>query len=248
MDKLIDFVPYVSIPALALVVLGAVAGLARWSVHNSTINTRSARNIYVLVTAWAVWGLASAALAISGAYTSQTFYDLLPGLWIPLVPVLIFTAYFATSSSFRDTLSNVVKRTPLHWLVYFQALRISAVGTAFETARGTFPESFELFVGVPDLLFGLSALYMGRRVQQGPIGGRTVAVWSLVGAVLIVPSAPVVAQMGLPGPLMVFATEPTAAALFVYPMVLAPTLIVPIFVLINLLTAQRLLEKSKGVQ
>lgn len=83
-----------------------------------------------------------------------------------------------------DTLSKIIEQTPLHWLVYFQALRISAVGTAFETVRGTFPESFELFVGVPDLLFGLSALYIGRRAQQGAIARRNVAVWNLVGAVL----------------------------------------------------------------
>ncbi len=111
------------------------------SVYRSIINTRSARHFYVLV---AVWGLASAALAISGAYTSQTFYDLLPGLWIPFVPVQIFAIYFATSSSFRDTITKVIDQTPLHCLVYFQALRISAVGTA----RRTFPESFELFAGV----------------------------------------------------------------------------------------------------
>ena len=140
----------------------------------------------------------------------------------------------------RDALGKVIGATPLHWLVYFHALRISAVGTAFETARGKFPESFELAVGVPDLLFGLSALYVGGRARKGSIGRRGVALWSLVGAALIVPSAPLVAQLGLPGPLMVFGTPPTAAALFDYPMVLAPTLMVPLFVLFNLLTAQQL--------
>ena len=159
---------------------------------------------------------------------------------MPLVPALIFALYFAVSRGPRDALGKVIGATPLHWLVYFHALRISAVGTAFETARGKFPESFELAVGVPDLLFGLSALYVGGRARKGSIGRRSVAVWSLVGAALIVPSAPLVAQLGLPGPLMVFGTPPTAAALFDYPMVLAPTLIVPLFVLFNLLTAQQL--------
>ena len=243
-QELIDYAPYISIPALALVVLGAVAGLARRSVRRGVIDTRSARHLYALVVAWAVWGLASAALALSGAYTSQMFYTLLPGLWIPFVPVLIFAAYFALSASLRDGLGHVIDHTPLHWLVYFHALRISAIGTAFETVRGKFPESFELFVGVPDLLFGLSALYVGRRVQRGSIGRRGVAMWSLVGAIVIVPAANLVTQMGLPGPMMVFTTEPTAAVLFIYPMVLAPTLIVPLFVLFNLVTAQRLWSTS----
>ena len=130
---------------------------------------------------------------------------------------------------------------PLHWLIYFHALRLSAIGTAFETARGTFPQSFELAVGVPDLLFGLSALYVGKRASEGSISRRAVGWWSLAGALVIIPSAPLVAQMGLPGMLQVFTAEPSATALFVYPMVLAPTLIVPLFVLFNLLTAQHLI-------
>ena len=243
-QDLTDFAPYISVPVLAVVVLGAVANLARRSLRSGVIETTTARHYYALVVAWAVWGVVSAALALSGAYTSQKFYALMPGLWLPFVPVMIFAAYFALSGPFRDGLGKVIDHTPLHWLVYFQALRISAVGTAFETARGKFPESFELFVGVPDLLFGLSALYVGRHVRRASIGRRGVAVWNLVGAVVIVPSANVVAQMGLPGPMMVFATEPTAAALFVYPMVLAPTLIVPLFVLFNLLTAQHLWRAS----
>ena len=100
--------------------------------------------------------MVSAVLAVSGGYTSQKFYALMPGLWVPFVPVVIFAAYFALSGSFRIGLGKVIDHTPLHWLVYFHALRISTIGAAVETARGMFPESFELFVGVPDLLFGLS--------------------------------------------------------------------------------------------
>ena len=243
---LIDFAPYISVPALATIQLGAVVKLARRSVRSGVIETTTARHFYALVTAWAVWGVVSAVLAVSGGYTTQKFYALMPGLWLPFVPVVIFAAYFALSSSLRNGLGKVIDHTPLHWLVYLHALRISAIGTAFETVRGTFPESFELLVGVPDLLFGLSALYVGWRVQRGSIGRRGVAVWSLVGAIAVVPGANLVAQMGLPGPMMVFTTEPTAAALFVYPMVLAPTLIVPLFVLCNLVTAQRLWSASRA--
>ena len=82
---------------------------------------------------------------------------------------------------------------------------------------------------------------MGRRASEGSISRRAVGWWSLAGALVIVPAAPLVAQMGLAGPLQVFTAEPSATALFVYPMVLAPTLIVPLFVLFNLLTAQALI-------
>jgi len=39
-----------------------------------------------------------------------------------------------------------------------QRAPFAALGTAYKTIIGEFPESFEIFVGIPDLLFGISAL------------------------------------------------------------------------------------------
>ena len=44
-------------------------------------------------------------------------------------------------------------------------------------------------------------------------------------------------QMGLPGPLQVFDGPPASEALLVYPMALAPTVVVPIFLMLNLWAA-----------
>lgn len=240
-QQFIDFIPYVTVPLLAATVLGFVLFITKRAERRGHIERRQTRALQGLVAAWALWGLASAGLSLSGAYASDSFYAMLPGLWMFFIPVFIFAAFSAASRSIRDGIGKVLAATPLHWLVYFQALRLSALGTAFETARGTFPPSFELAVGVPDLLFGLSALYVGKRASEGSISRRAVGWWSLIGAFVIVPSAPFVAQMGLAGPLQVFTAVPSATALFVYPMVVAPTLIVPLFVLFNLLTAQALI-------
>ncbi len=240
-QQFIDFIPYVTVPLLAATVLGFVLFITKRAERRGHVERQQARALQGLVAVWALWGLASAGLSFSGAYASDSFYAMLPGLWMFFIPVFIFVAFSAASRSIRDGIGKVLAATPLHWLVYFQALRLSALGTAFETARGTFPPSFELAVGVPDLLFGLSALYVGRRASEGSISRRAVGWWSLAGALVIVPAAPLVAQMGLAGPLQVFTAEPSATALFVYPMVLAPTLIVPLFVLFNLLTAQALI-------
>jgi len=247
-QQFIDFVPYVTVPLLAATVLGFVLFITKRAEKLRRIEPHEARAVQQLVAAWALWGLASAGLSLSGAYASDSFYAMLPGLWITFVPVFMFIAFSVASPTIRDGIGKVLAATPLHWLVYFQALRLSAIRTAFETARGTFPQSFELAVGVPDLLFGLSALYVGKRTSEGSISKRAVGWWSLAGALVIVPSAPLVAQMGLAGPLQFFTAEPSAAVLFVYPMVLAPTLIVPLFVLFNLLTAQHLLGRERVTQ
>ena len=70
-------------------------------------------------------------------------------------------------------------------------------------------------------------------------------VWNLIGALVIVPSAPILLQLGLPGPLQVFTSLPDARAVFTYPMSIAPMIGVPLFVLINLWVSWRLWERQR---
>ena len=67
--------------------------------------------------------------------------------------------------------------------------------------------------------------------------------WNLVGALVIVPAAPTLLQLGLPGPLQVFSYLPDARAVLTYPMSIAAIVGVPVFVLINLLVFWRLWEQ-----
>ena len=48
-EELTDFAPYISIPALALVVLGAVAWVPRRSVRGGVITAGNANQLYALV-------------------------------------------------------------------------------------------------------------------------------------------------------------------------------------------------------
>ena len=188
--QFVEFVPYLTVPLLAAVVLGFALFITKRAEKLRRIERHEALAIQLLVAAWTLWGLASGALSLSGAYASDSFYAMLPGLWMFFFPVFIFVAFSVVSRSIRDGIGKVLAATPLHWLVYFHALRVSAIGAGLETARGTFPQSFELAVGVPDLLFGLSALYVGKRTSDGSISKRAVGWWSLAGALAIVPAAP----------------------------------------------------------
>jgi len=118
-----------------------------------------------------------------------------------------------------------------------QAVRISAAGTLIKTLQGDFPLYFELGVGIPDLLFGFSALAIAWAVSSGRIGWRGLAVWNLVGFAVVALPAVLLAQMGLPGPMQVFHGPPASEVLLVYPMALAPTVVVPFFLMLNLWAA-----------
>ncbi len=226
-----------TIPFLIAGLFGFVGWLALRAERQSAI-TRSER-----LATWAVlailvaWAVLSAHLASSGAYMAPGFLELMPGLWLPLVPFAIVGIRLGVSQDFRHALVGILDVTPPQWLVYVQAVRITALGTLVKTMQGTFPLHFELGVGITDLLFGLSALWIAWAIWLGAIGWRGLAYWNLLGfAVVALPAGPLV-QMGLPGPLQVFVGPPASEALLVYPMALALTVIVPFFVMLNLWAA-----------
>ncbi|MEM9683514.1 MAG: hypothetical protein AAF942_09630 [Pseudomonadota bacterium] len=198
---------------------------------------------YALAGWIAVYGIATSILGARGVYVSDDTLHLLPGLWLQLVTVAACVLPVLAWNALRENLRWIVDRTPLHWFAYFHGLRVLAVGTAQKTMVGEFPVYFEAMVGIPDLLFGLSAFWIASRLKRGAVTARQFMIWNIVGALIIVPSAPILLQLGLPGPLYLFTEQPDARAVYTYPMSIAPMIVVPLFVMANLLVAWRLRER-----
>ncbi len=104
------------------------------------------------------YALATTALGARGVYIAEGLLRWLPGLWLPVVTVAACVVPVLLFDRVRAGLREIADATPWHWFAYFHALRIAALGTAYKTWVGEFPAYFELLVGVPDLLFGISAL------------------------------------------------------------------------------------------
>ena len=226
-----------TLPFLLVAVFGFIAAITYRSVRLSYLESRNAKKVYWLLIILGIWTVISSILAIKGVYTSSRFYALLPGLWFPIIPVSICLIPFLISSQFQNTLTKILNCTPIHWLIYLQALRIAAMGTLYKTLIGQFPLAVELAMGISDLIFGFSALYIAKRVSQNNIGWKGLAIWNLVGIGIIMPIGEIAIQTALPGILQVFSAPPTAEVIFEFPLVLAPTVVVPLLVVINGLVA-----------
>lgn len=233
-----------TIPFLLTGLLGFVGWLALRAERRGSITGRQRWAILSVLIVLAAWAALSAYLALRGIYSSNEFLQWLPGLWLPLIPFAIIGAAVAAFGTFRRALHGILDATPPVWLVYLQAARISAIGTLIKTLQGKFPIHFELGVGLPDLLFGLSALWMARAVNRGRIGWRGLAIWNVSGFVVVALPALFLMQMGLPGPMQMFTGPPASEALLVYPMALAPTVIVPFFLLMNVWVAAWLMTRQ----
>ena len=226
-----------TIPFLIAGLIGFVGWLALRAERQGGVTRSERRAIWAVLAIVAAWAVLSAHLASNGTYLSSEFLEWMPGLWLPLVPVAIVGIALGVSRDFRHALVGILDVTPPQWLVYVQAVRISALGTLIKTMQGKFPLHFELGVGIPDLLFGLSALWIAWAVRRGAIGWRGLAIWNLLGFALVTLPALLLTQMGLPGPMQVFEGPPASEVLLVYPMALAPTVVVPFFLMLNLWVA-----------
>jgi len=143
------------------------------------------------------------------------------------IPLLLFPRL-------RSALNTAGKVVPLRWFAYFQVLRVAAIGTAIRTYQGEFPRSVELWVGVPDLLFGLSAIAVAWHMTKRPVTRNFWITWHAIGAGIILMLGMVVINMSLPGIFQVWAEPPTFEVAMQFPMALAPSMIVPLLVAGNL--------------
>ncbi len=243
-SKGIQAMPISSTPVLAAIELGFVALLA-WRCGHRAGERHKLSSVYIYLAWVTAYGLITSILGARGFYVSEDFLEWLPGFWLQLITVAVCVGPVILFAGLRDGLRRIVDATPWHWFAYFHGLRIAALGTAYKTMTGEFPAYFEILVGIPDLLFGLSAFWIAGKAKRGEISEKGFMVWNLVGALVIVPAAPILLQLGLPGPVQVFTGLPDARALFTYPMSIAAVTGVPLFVLINLWVAWRLWEHGR---
>ena len=223
-----------SLPFLLAVLLGFIIAASGRAYQRGQVSRPELQAVFGLVAFLGLWGILSAYLSKIGLYKSQGFLALVPGLWLPLVPVALTIIPIAAFPTLRAGIFKTIDFTPLTWFAYIQALRITALGTAVKTIQGQFPVIVEVFLGFPDFLFGVSALWVAIRVGQGALSERFWVYWHGLGAAIILVMGTVVINMSLPGPFQVFSTPPTFLVAFEFPLALAPTFAVPLFVMYNL--------------
>lgn len=229
------------IPALFLVEITAIIYITR---HARLKGMKGAGWIYGLLFILLIWGAVSTWLALTGVYQSRAFLEAYPTFWLPFIPVILCVIPYLFFARARRTVRALIDLTPIKWIISIHALRILAIGTVIKAWRGAFSMSFATFVGIPDMLFGLSALWMIRLALKDRISNLGYMAWNMLGVFVILPGAPIVGQMGLPGALHCIEETPSMITLYAFPMVLAPSLVVPIFVMMNLFVTIRLIERS----
>ena len=221
-----------SIPLLFAFIVAFWLWAARSSLRRGAITIQHERSIQAWLGLLAAWAVVTTLLATSGAYRTESFYALLPGLWLPLAPVVLSLTLLWLWPVFRDSLWALTLSTSPRAFLWLHATRIAAIGGVVKGTQGLLPASFAFPIGIPDLIFGVISLVMALAYHRLRPGKAVLIAWNLAGMGVLM-SAPVFMQLGLPGRFYTFTAQPDATALFEFPMVLAPTLVVTLLFFTN---------------
>ena len=192
-----------------------------------------------LLAVYVIWTGTSIGLSLQGHYANWAMkYG--GGLWIPFLPVMIVLTLFLAVKPIRTTVLKMFDSVPLHWIVAFQGLRVLAIGGIIKGIRGEFPLYYAMWIGVPDFLFGVASLVGGWLIYKNRMGQTAAVILNLIGMSIIVPAGILLIPMGLPGSWQFFHSQPSILSILEFPMVLAPTGSVPIFIMLNMLIVARL--------
>ena len=231
------------LPLLYLIQIVAIYRVTKNTYGLGQISARQNKQIILILATLTLWGGLSTYLGMSGYYQSEDLLSSLPGLWIPTIPVLIVMIPWMASKDLRQGIDKIIDQTPLHLIMGFEGLRILALGGIIKGYRGEFSLFFSKFVGIPDFLYGLTTLIAAVLIYRGVWKERSAIIINLNGFIIIVPFAVILINVGLPGPLYMIEESPSLKTIFDFPMVLAPTLVVPIFAMVNLFVALRLIKR-----
>ena len=224
------------VPLLAVLTLAFGVFITAKARKDRSISGAEARSVYFLVLIFAVWTVILIALGIGGIHVA--LMDQVPFLWQSGIPVTILFINFILSRNLRRSLHGIASSTPQHWLVFFQALRIGALGGVIKGIQGQITSSYVLWIGFPDFLFGVSAILVGWFLLREAVSKSFLVVWGLIGASLILlPTFPLMNY---------WMNEPGFVFIFEFPMVMAPGIVVPMLIFFNLLLAWGAFQSREG--
>ncbi len=191
------------------------------------------------VTAW--FGL-TLVLAASGVYETNAGTTLPPAIAAAVgLPTALGCALLAFAP-FRRALAQF----PLHWLVGVQVTRV--VGGLFLVAyaQGDLPAAFALPAGIGDVLVGLAAPFVARRLARaGADRARPlVLAWCAVGLLDLV-VAVTCGLLSAPSSFQQLAPGDPNVAITSYPLVLIPAFAVPSLIALHVYVIARLRRRSE---
>ncbi len=234
------------LPILLLIQLLVIYRATKSTKTSGEIDSRQRNLVNTILVGLGIWAVISSYFSLNDLYQTEAFLTSLPGFWITQIPILIVMVPWILSKSLRQGTDSIIDHTPLSLIMAFEGLRVFALGGIIKGYKGEFSPLFAKAIGIPDFFIGVLALTGAYLIYKGVWGNRAAITINLLGFIVIIPFGMGLINLGLQGPLYYIHETPSTATIFDFPMALAPTVVVPIFVMVNLFVAIRLIQQEKS--
>ncbi len=226
------------VPFFAIGLFAFLGWLVRRASREAFIDAGQARSLYGFLALLIGWGAVSTVMGIRGLHATPWLLREVPLLWQACVAISLLCGFYALSPTLRSSLEGLARGASTTWLIWVQALRIGAIGSVAKALSGEISSSYPLWVGIPDFVYGLSAPIVGWLVYRGVLRDKALAIWGGIGAaIILVPTF---------GFMPYWMSEPGFSFIFEFPMVLAPSIVVPVLILLNFLLSGQQLIKARA--
>jgi len=218
----------------AFILMGAIAlpttmwlGFRRAGT-NAKIERAGTTSIYLAVVLIS-WVAAAISLSLQGFFEAQPSVLNL-NIAYSLLPVLIGAGLWFASRSFRET----VRAVSPDRLIRIQSYRTLGFVYLVSWYCGLLPGVFAIAAGVGDVLVAISAPFVASLVRRrGSLAGPVARLWNVFGLIDIVIGV-TLGFLTSPSPLQQLAKEAPNIMITTFPMVLLPTIIVPLSILCHI--------------
>jgi hypothetical protein len=120
-----------------------------------------------------------------------------------------------------------------------QTFRVIGATFLFAWQQGQLPAAFAIPAAVGDVAIGIAAPFIALRLRRDPNRRRN-AVWFNALGILDLSVAVAIGFLAAAGPFQVLHTHPSTAAIGILPLVIIPTLLVPVALAAHIVSIQRL--------
>jgi len=176
-----------------------------------------------------LWVTAAVLLSLLGFFEADPLARL-SNIAYTFVPLLAGVILWPCSRIFRATLRAVHP----NWIIRIQFYRILGISYLVSWRYGLMPAVFSIPAGVGDSIVGFSALLVAWMVYRRRSGaGSAAKLWNTFGLIDIA-TAVTLGALTTPGPFHVLAMDAQYVLITTFPMVLLPTIIVPLSILCHL--------------
>ncbi len=224
-------------PLIVWLGLTELAWIGYWLLQSGDATPGYVATVVVWIAVMLAWMVLVIYLGSRGVFLRYSGW-LSNFIGLAVVVALAAVCFGAFEVSWKGFLSAASHVSDFH-LVSFHVLRLLAIGTVVKYVQGELPRHFVILGTVPDFLFAVSAVVVSLFGANAPLGQNVLIVWHLVGIAVFL-GAGISMYFSVPSPFRIFHDKPDASIVFRFPMVLAPTYTVPLFILAHCVALAKL--------